>query len=352
MNDGDRRITRRVFAGLTFILLMVATLTTMGCLGGNEDDDDRIQLVASIYPLGLFAREIGGDMVKVTTLIPENTELHGWQPGVSDILDADDADILVYNGAGLDTWFHEDILDAIDIGDALVIDTTHDMDFDSVSVVYHDDEGNDTTDEHGNDTTTLDDDHEEDGHDHDHGGLDPHTWVSPYLAMLQAQEIYEALVEKDPGNEANYTHNWESLKERLQGIDGNYTSGLENRTSNEIFLSHAAFGHLSSRYGFHQHGVIGLSADEQPSTTTLADLVDLMVEENVSVIFVDPIYSDQYVQTLKVDLEDRTGGDVTILKLYFMLGPVDGLDYFEQLEANLEHLQVGLGVTGVSPDDR
>jgi zinc transport system substrate-binding protein len=88
--------------------------------------------------------------------------------------------------------------------------------------------------------------------------------------------------------------------------------------------------------------VIGLSADEQPSASTIATLVSTMIEHETFAVYVDPIYSDSYAQTLKSTLESETGQNVQILTLYLMSGNIDNMDYFEQLEKNLEHLQIGL----------
>jgi zinc transport system substrate-binding protein len=60
------------------------------------------------------------------------------------------------------------------------------------------------------------------------------------------------------------------------------------------------------------------------------------------VIYVDPVYSEEYGQTLKNELERLSGESVQILKLYFMLGEIDDLDYFEQQAKNLENLKIGL----------
>ena len=68
----------------------------------------------------------------------------------------------------------------------------------------------------------------------------------------------------------------------------------------------------------------------------------MMIEHEIYVVYVDPVYTDESAQTLKNDLETRTDQNVQILKLYFMLGTIDGLDYFGQQEKNLENLKIGL----------
>ncbi len=139
-----------------------------------------------------------------------------------------------------------------------------------------------------------------------------------------------------------YTERWQNLKTRFEELDNNYQSELSTKRKEEIFVAHSAFGYLASRYGFEQHGVIGISADEQPSASTYADLIEMMIVHETYVVYVDPVYSAESGQTLKNELNRLSGQDVQILKLYVMLGDMDGLDYFGQQEKNLENLKIGL----------
>ena len=67
-----------------------------------------------------------------------------------------------------------------------------------------------------------------------------------------------------------------------------------------------------------------------------------MVQHETYVVYVDPVYSEEYAQTLKNELETQTGQTVTILKLYLMTGPVDDKNYLEQQVFNLQNLKTGL----------
>jgi zinc transport system substrate-binding protein len=175
----------------------------------------------------------------------------------------------------------------------------------------------------------------------EHGLYDPHTWVSPDTALQQAESIYYALIKADPGNSNYYSQRWGSLRSRLIDIDASYNKTLANRTKNLIFTTHDAFGYLSRRYGFEQHGILGLSADKQPSTQVLAEIVDLMQASDTYVFFLEPGYSDIYMQTISNELSSRTGKGIKILKLYHLDSPQNGLDYLEQMEANLLSLAEG-----------
>ena len=183
-------------------------------------------------------------------------------------------------------------------------------------------------------------DSEADGHDHE--DVDPHTWLSPRMALLQATAIYDALGQVIVNDIIDW--NWNVLKAKLEALDELYMSSLANATRDDIIVSHEAYGYLAGRYGFHQHGVIGISAEEQPSVAAISDLVDLMEREGIDSVFVDPVYSDDYARTIGDEMEHRTGRSVQVLSLYFCLGPVDGLDYIEQMTANREALATALEV--------
>ncbi len=311
-------IRQKIFIISTILIILIVIVSTFFILPKQNPEDDKIKIVTSFYPLTFFAKKIGGEKVFVKQLIPDNMEVHNWQPSFSDILTLEDADILLYNGASLDLWFEEDILNIINSAEKLIIKTT-----DGLQLI-------DTKSENG----TLESNHSE--------LYDPHTWISPFLARQQAEKIYTGLIKKDPINTEYYSIRWQELKTSLEELDNNYFDSLSTKSKNEIFVAHSAFGYLAERYGFIQHGVIGISADEQPSASTYANLVEMMIEHEIYVVFVDPVYPNESAQTLKSELERLTGHDVTILKLYFMLGEMDNLDYLGQQKKNLENLIIGL----------
>ena len=274
---------------------------------------DKTLVVASFYPLAFMTESIGGDNVDVICLIPYNSEAHSWQPSISDIGSLEEANIIIYNGAGLEPWML-DILEAININDKIIVEA-------SKNITLIDSSGDP---------------------DISPGQKDPHTWVRPFTAQKLAKAIFEALNESDPVNGGVYFENYNKLKLRLQNLDSQYINELKVNTRSKIFVTHGAFGYLATRYGFEQMSVIGLSADEQPSTSTLSALVEQMVDANATTIFVDPVYSSNYAMTLKVELEHRLRRNFQISHLYLMLGPVDDLDYFGQMEANLQNLKSAL----------
>jgi zinc transport system substrate-binding protein len=310
---------------LSVILIVTIVIGTVVAYTTSTPKSDKLSVVTTFYSLTFLAQEIGGDQIQITQLVPSNTELHGWEPSASHIAAAEDAGLIIYNGAGLDHWMEDDVIPALSSTKTRsVVDTTAGLNLIENQEHKHEDQ------------------HEE---EHEHGIYDPHTWISPYMAKLQAERIYDALIRLDPEHESYYTQRWLDLENRLEQLDNDYSTGLSNTGKNMIFVSHEAFGYLAHRYGFEQHGVIGISADEQPTTSTIANLVEEMVEHQTYTVYVDPVYSTEYAQTLKTEVQAKTGENVNILTLYLMQGQTDNMNLLEQMQANLANLKTGLEAT-------
>jgi len=295
------------------VVMVVATIGAGALMASSGRDSGKLRVVASFYPLAYMAEAIGGERVEVITLIPYNTEVHSWQPSAFDIIQANSADILIYNGADLEPWMEEDLLPSIDTRSKLVVETAG-----GIGTIM----GEDEPEVHSS---------------------DPHTWISPSMAVQQAESIYDALVEADPDNSSYFAEGWSDLESMLHGLDDEYEERLVTRQWSTIFVSHAAYGYIAERYGLIQEGIIGVSANEQPSSAAIAALTDMMVDDGIYTIFLNPVFTDEYVLTLKREVELQTGGSVTVLELYIMTGPVGGMDYIDQMEMNLESLCEGLG---------
>jgi zinc transport system substrate-binding protein len=309
---------QKVFVTTTTIIILTAIIVSIAYTPQNQTTSDKLRVVTTFYPLAFFAQEIGGTKITVKQLIPDNTEVHNWQPSFADILELSSADVVIYNGASLDHWFEDDIIPIIELSNKTIIKTSEGVNL-------------------------LETSQDSAEYNIDHGGsYDPHTWVSPFTAKQQAQNIYDAFIQEDPANKDYYNEHLQNLKSRLEDLDNQFMIELADRKKTDIFVAHSAFGYLEYRYGFEQHGVIGISADEQPSATAYANLVDLMIKYQIYVVYVNPLYSNESAQTLRNELERLTSHNVQILELYVMLGNMDGLDYFGQQEKNLENLKIGL----------
>ena len=167
-------VSRRSALGL-FGLGSVALLA--GCTSQGSSDNakttsdagsKKLNIVASFYPMYDFAKKVAGDNADVTCLVPAGTEPHDWEPSTKDMKTIQDADILVYNGAGMEHWV-QDVLDGLGKESKLVaVEASQGIELRKLD---HEDEDHD----HESDTEK---EHE---HEHHHGDTDPHVWLSPML---------------------------------------------------------------------------------------------------------------------------------------------------------------------------
>lgn len=289
------------------LVLLIAIIITSGILMAiglqhSITNEGKIRVVATFYPLAYMAEKIGGDRVYVKTLMPYNVEPHHWSPSPSDLIEALKADVIVFNGAGLDDWLIKELSSTANVSRKIIVNTTEDLPLIEVN-----------------------------------GKVDPHTWISPYMALRQSEKILNALIEKDPSGKDYYVARFDEFKRILEELDALYQRELSNKTKKIIVVTHEAFGYLASRYGFEQVGVVGFSAEEEPSPALIKSIIELMTKHNITAIYVDPTYPKSYADLIKREISN-----VKLVEIYLALGPIDDKDYLKQLEENLKALKIGL----------
>jgi zinc transport system substrate-binding protein len=212
------------------------------------------------------------------------------------------AQVFVYNGAGFEPWVGN-VLSSVQNKHLIVVDTSTNMSMQPLA--------------------------------------DPHFWLDLISAEIQVDNIMKGLIQADPTHAAAYTSNANLLKTRLDTLNQEYKTGLENRTKNDIVTTHEGFDYLANRYGFVAHAAIGISADAQPSTQDLARLAQLVKDLGLHYVFVEPIFSDVYMDTIA----QETGAQILILDgIHGRTGVHAHMDYFQIMEENLRNLKIGLEV--------
>lgn len=330
----------------------------------NAADDGKLKVYTSIYPMYFLTSRVAGDKAQVENLVPSGVEAHDWEPNVEDIVKLNKADVLVYNGAGMEHWV-EDISESLDNNKLLLVEASKGLDL--LEGEHHEDgdehheDGDEHHHEHGDEHHDHDhehaDEHHEDGdHDHDHehgdehheghhhhhhGKWDPHVWLSPVKAKQQAQNIAAALSEVDPANAESYAANLKDLEKDLDQLDKDFREGLKDVKSKLLVTNHEAFAYLAKEYGLEQEGITGVYADQEPSAQRMAEIIDFVKEHQVKVIFAEEILSPKVSEAIA----EASGATVEVLS------PVESLtqeqvqngdDYLTVMRSNLEALKKAL----------
>lgn len=273
---------------------------------------DKLEVVASFYPLYFFAMEIGGEKASVTNVTPAGAEPHDFEPSAQALAKMENSRLIILNGAGLEGW-KSDIEKNIDTRKTAVVAVGEELA-----------------------TRQM----KEDGQME----TDPHVWLSPLLAQKMADRIAQGFLQADPANANYYKTNADNLKNKLAQLDGKYQKGLRNCVEKNIITSHAAFEYLASSYGLTQISIAGLSPDAEPSLSQLADIVKFAKENRVKYIFFESLASPKLSQTIASEVGAET----------LVLDPIEGLsdkelaegkNYLTVMQDNLINLQTALGCT-------
>jgi len=307
--------------------LLAFTIMLAGCTeSAQQHDNGKITVVASFYPIYDFAKNVGGNRVEVTTLIPMGVEPHEFEPTASDIRKLSEADVFLYNGAGMEPWA-DSVVKGVEREDLIVADT-------SAGITLLSSQGHE---EHEGQ-----DEHEEQGTEHSHaGGFDPHFWLDPVLAKAQINNIRDALVEADPDGKAYYENNAASYNARLDSLDNEIRTAMSNCTKHDILVTHATLGYFCKRYGCNQIAINGVDPEAEPSPSDLATIIDQAKEKNVSVVFFESMIDPRSAETIAKEIN----GSVLAFNSVHGLTPEEnaaGEDYISLMEGNLANIKNGL----------
>lgn len=347
---------------LTLIIaLSVSVALLAGC--GKDDtyaqEEGKVNVVTSFYPLYFFAKEIGGEHAHVVNLIAAGVEPHEWTPKSRDLDAASKAQLFLYNGAGLEGWV-DGFLKGLGSGSqVLTVEASQGIELIQGNPEHghkHEGEQTDATGteaEHSHEGEETDHDHEgaaEDVHDHEgedaehsHSDLDvdPHTWTSPRSALVMAANIRDAFVKVDPENGAAYESNYSNLETQLRELDDKFTQELAGYKRRDIVVSHQAFGYLCRDYQLNQIAIMGLSPEAEPRAQDLLEIAKFVKDNGIPYIFFEELVSEQLADTLAREAKVGT----------LVLNPLEGLtpeqekagdNYFTLMERNLKNLQKAL----------
>jgi zinc transport system substrate-binding protein len=289
---------------------------------GNEARDETLSVCASFYPMYDFSVKIGGDRVRVTNMVPAGTEPHDWEPAAADIAGLEEADVFVYNGAGMEHWA-EDILEALRSKGLIVAEASAGI---SLLEGHHEHEDEEEAAEH--------EEEEEEGYD-------PHVWLDPLNAKREMENIKNAFVSADPDNADYYEANYAKYAAELDALDEEFREALSGLPNKDIIVAHEAFGYLCAAYGLNQVGIEGLSPDSEPDPAKMAEIIDFAQEHAVKVIFFEELVSPKVAEAVA----EAVGAETRVLNPIEGLSDADaaaGGDYFSVMRQNLESLKIAL----------
>lgn len=307
--------------GFISLVVILSTLVLTGCgatnssvssqgSGTQSSKDTKLTVYTSVYPMYDFTRKIGGDKIELKNLVPPGTEPHDWEPKPSELAQLEKADVLIYNGAGMEPWLDK-VLQSINTEKILRVEATKDLNLLTSANEAHNIE------------------------------TDPHVWLDPMLAKQEVGTIKNSLVSADPANKAYYEKNYTDLIAQFDQLDQEYKAAVAEFSKKDIVVAHQAFSYLSNAYGLNQVAIEGLSADSEPLPARMVEIVEFVKDKQLKYIFFEELVSPKVAQTIA----QETGASTAVLNPFEGLSESDqqaGKDYFSVMRDNLEVLKKAL----------
>ena len=266
---------------LTIIILVSLFLT--GCnnsakSNNSTESNNKLTIVTSFYPMYISTLNIVKDIPNVEVLNMTTSQtgcLHDYSLSTKDLKTLSNADILIINGAGMES-FLDDVID--EYSDLKIIEASKGID------LIEDTEHDDHTEDH---------DHED--HDHD---VNPHVWVSISKNIEEVSNIAEELSSLDPNHANEYQDNANEYIAKLENLKTEMHSTLDNIAHKDIITFHEAFPYFAEEFGLNIVGVIEIEPDSEPSAKEVENIISIINEKNIKALFTEPQYSSKIADTI------------------------------------------------------
>lgn len=260
--------------------LELTPLPTIAAPGGKK-----VNVVATTPLLADLARQIGGERVDASSILPADADPHEFEPAPQDLVKASDADLILEHGLHLDDWA-KDLVENADSNAKVLVATKN------VKTIAAAGGGDENVDEG-----------------------DPHVWFDPRNIETMVKDIAAALTEIDAGGDDGYSARLAAYTAQLVALDAWIAAQIDSipPARRKLVTNHDAFGYFVARYNIEFVGAVIPSIDSraEPSAKETAALIDKIKAEGVPAIFTE--------STINPKLEEELGkqaGVTVIPNLY------------------------------------
>ncbi|MDN2581365.1 metal ABC transporter substrate-binding protein [Aquibium sp. ELW1220] len=290
----------------TLALIVVAIVATAGTAVAA---DGKLKVVTTFTVIADMARNVAGDAATVASITRPGAEIHNYQPTPGDILKAQDADLILWNGLNLELWFERFFANLRDVPSAVVSDGVVPMSI-------------------GDGPYT--------------GKPNPHAWMSPEDALIYVDNIAKALSGADPANAAIYQENAAAYRARIEAAIAPIREQLAAIPEERRWLatSEGAFSYLARDFGLKELYLWPINADSQGTPQQIRRVIDVMRAERVPAIFSENTVSDKPARQVARETGAAYGGVLYVDSLSDADGPVP--TYLDLLRITSQTIAKGL----------
>ena len=327
-----RKITSILIAmSLMFTGISAFDATVVRAESSSSESDNKLKIVATIFPEYDWTREIHGDRledVDLTLLLDNGTDLHSFQPAVKDIMKVSSCDLLIYVGGESDQWIEDALKSAANPNMKTInlMETLKDFIKEEETV-----EG-------------MQEKHH--SHEEDEKEYDEHVWTSLRNASVAAEAIADTLAELDPENSDIYKQNLRSYQVELSSLDNEYQKTVDQSTHKTLlFADRFPFRYLVDDYGISYYAAFsGCSAESEASFKTITFLAEKVDELGLKEVFTIEKSDDRIAETVIENTRDKDQKVAVLNSMQSITSEeiADGTTYLSIMEDNLKVLKTAL----------
>lgn len=257
-----------------------------------------------------IAQNVAGTSAIVESITKPGAEIHDYQPTPLDIVKAQSADLVLWNGMNLERWFEQFFESVKNVPSVVVTENVQPM---GIA------EGPYT------------------------GKPNPHAWMSATNALIYVENIRKALVKYDPAHAAAYDKNAAGYAAQIKAVDQPLRTRLSTIPQNQRWLvsSEGAFSYLARDYGMQELYLWPINADEQGTPKQVRRVIDTVRKQKIPVVFSESTISDKPARQVAKETGARYGGVLYVDSLSAANGPVPS--YVKLLEVTVDTIAKGFG---------
>jgi manganese/iron transport system substrate-binding protein len=310
MEDDVRTVWgRRRFLG-------AATATVIGiaaagvALAQGAPPRKPFRVVTTFTVIQDIAQNVAGSAAVVESITKPGAEIHDYQPTPLDIVKAQAADLVLWNGFNLERWFEKFFENVKEVPTAVVSEGIEPMGI--TEGPYS-------------------------------GKPNPHAWMSPTNALVYVENIRKALVKHDPANAETYSRNAAAYSAQIRALDEPLRKRLTAIPEGQRWLvsSEGAFSYLTRDYNMREAYLWPINADEQGTPKQVRKVIDIVRKHKIPVVFSESTISDRAAKQVARETGARYGGVLYVDSLSAANGPVP--TYLDLLKVTVETIAKGFG---------
>lgn len=272
--------------------------------------EKKLRVVTTFTVIQDIAQNVGGEAAIVESITKPGAEIHDYQPTPLDVVKAQSADLVLWNGMNLERWFERFFENVKNVRSAVVSDGVVPMGIKEGPY---------------------------------EGKPNPHAWMSTASALIYVENIRKAMAEADPAHAATYAANAKAYAEKIKAVDAPLRARLDKVPADQRWLvsSEGAFSYLARDYGWREAYLWPINADQQGTPQQVRRLIDLVRKNKVPAVFSESTISDKAAKQVARETGARYGGVLYVDSLSAADGPVP--TYLKLLETTVGTIATGFG---------